>query len=44
MAAGIRSGVYRDILSRWDLSSMIMGVIFKAGLPQSAGKGYLNWS
>ena len=30
-----------DLLSRQDLLSIVMGVIFKSGLPQSSEKGLL---
>ena len=38
MADGRISGVYRDILSRRGLSSMVMVGRFKSGIPQSIGK------
>ena len=38
MAAGSRSGVYKDILCGQGLSSKLMGGIFKAGLPKSSVK------
>ena len=39
MGAGIRSGVYRDILCGWGISSMVMGCRLKSGIPKSAVKG-----
>ena len=44
MAAGSRSGVQRDLLSRQGLSSMVMGGRFKDGLTQPAVKGLLKQS
>ena len=44
MAAGIRYGVYYDILCGGGLSSMVMGGIYKTGLTKSAVKGLLKQS
>ena len=44
MAAGSISGVYWALLSRWVISSMVMGSRFKAGIPQPDGKGLLKQS
>ena len=42
MAAGSRSGVYKDLLCAQGLSSKLMGGIFKAGLPKSSVKVLLK--
>ena len=44
MADGGRSGLDRYLLSVRGLSSMVMGGIFKAGIPKSARKRLLNHS
>ena len=44
MAAGGRSGLYRDLLCGGVLSSMVMGVRCIAGIPKSDVKGLLNQS
>ena len=44
MADGRISGVKRPLLLGRGLSSMVMGVRFKAGLPKSARKELLNQS
>ena len=44
MAAGNRSGVYRDVLCGQGLSYMVMGGIFRSGIPKSGVKVLLNQS